>query len=223
MSSGSGRARRERLAAARLYLVIEATIEGRPALDVVERALEGGVDVVQLRDKELGDADVLAAAERFGRLCREHGALLVVNDRPDLALAAEADGVHVGQDDAPPAEAREMVGPDRLVGLSTHSAAQLQAAAGEPVDYVAVGPVYATTTKPTYVPVGLELVTHAAGRTTRPWFAIGGIDVERAPAVRAAGAERIVVVRAIRDAADPRAAASALRAALEEPSGVATG
>ena len=215
--------RLERLAAARLYLVIDATVGSRPALPVVEAALRGGVDVVQLRDKDGVDEAILDAAEQFGRVCREHGALFVVNDRPDLALAARADGVHIGQDDVAPAEARAVVGPDRLVGLSTHSPAQFDAAANEPVDYVAVGPVYATTTKPDYAPVGLELVRHAAERQTRPWFAIGGIDVARAPEVRAAGADRIVVVRAIRDAADPQAAAAALRAAVEDPAGVRAG
>ena len=215
--------RLERLAAARLYLVIESTLGDRPTLPVVEAALRGGVDLVQLRDKDGADEAILDAAERFGRVCREHGALFVVNDRPDLALAAGADGVHVGQDDVAPAEARAVVGPDRLVGLSTHSPAQFDAVADEPVDYVAVGPVYATTTKPDYAPVGLALVRHAAERQTRPWFAIGGIDLARATEVGTAGAERIVVVRAIRDAADPRAAAAALRAAVEEPAGVRAG
>jgi thiamine-phosphate pyrophosphorylase len=215
--------RLSRLAEARLYLVIEAAVGGRPALPIVEAALRGGVDIVQLRDKAGTDEAILEAAEGFGRLCREHGALFVVNDRPDLAAAAGADGVHVGRDDVAPAAARSVVGPERLVGLSTHSPAQLEAAAGEPVDYVAVGPVYATATKPGYVPVGLELVRHAAEHAAHPWFAIGGIDAARTPEVRAAGAERIVVVRAIRDAEDPRSAAAALRAAIEEPARVRAG
>ncbi|MGZ4353085.1 MAG: thiamine phosphate synthase, partial [Gaiellaceae bacterium] len=122
----------------------------------VEAALAGGVDVVQLRDKDASDDELVEAGRRFRRLTREAGALLVVNDRPDLAVACDADGVHVGQDDLPVAEARAVVGPKRLVGLSTHSPEQIRAARG--VDYLGVGPVFATPTKPGREPVGLELV-----------------------------------------------------------------
>jgi thiamine-phosphate pyrophosphorylase len=198
--------RRERLAAARLYLVADAS--AAPWLDA---ALRGGVDIVQLREKDASDEALLAAAERFRRACGEHGALFILNDRPDLVAAAGADGVHIGQDDVPVAEARRLVGDDRLVGLSTHSPAQVDVAAG--VDYIGVGPVHATPTKPGRPAVGLDLVRYAAANAGVPFFAIGGIDATNVDAVRAAGAERIAVVRAISQAHDPEAAAEALLAA----------
>ena len=198
--------------AARLYLVSESRVGGRPVEPLVAAALAGGVDIVQLRDKEAGDRVLVAAARRLRALCDEHGALLIVNDRPDLARACRADGVHVGQDDAPVADVRRVVGEELLVGLSTHSPDQIAAAAE--TDYIGVGPVYATPTKPGRTPVGLELVAHAASEAAQPFFAIGGIDAERAPEVAAAGGERVAVVRAIRDAADPGAAARRIRAAL---------
>lgn len=212
--------RRARLESARLYLVIEAVAGGRPTTELVAAALAGGVDVVQLRDKQAPDDEIVRAARVLGGRCEEHGALFIVNDRPDLAVAAGADGVHVGQGDADPAAAREVVGDELLVGLSTHTPDQVDAAERSAADYLAVGPVYATATKPKYEPVGLELVRQAAERTGKPFFAIGGIDAERAEIVAAAGARRIAVVRAIRDAADPEAAARELRAALD---GEATG
>jgi thiamine-phosphate pyrophosphorylase len=199
--------RRDRLARARLYLVCDRRPEA-----FLRAALGGGVDIVQLRDKEASDEQVLEAAKVFRRVADEHGALFVVNDRPDLAVAADADGVHVGQDDTPGSEARAAVGADRLVGLSTHSADQIAAARG--VDYVAVGPVYATPTKPGRPAVGLELIRHAAAHAPDPWFAIGGIDRQTVAAVAAAGARRAVVVRAITEAEDPGAVAGALREAL---------
>jgi thiamine-phosphate pyrophosphorylase len=208
-------ARRERLARSRLYFVTDL----RPGLDsLLAAALEGGVDMVQLRDKEAGDAELLAAAPLFRRRCDEHGALFWLNDRPDLALRCEADGVHVGQDDDPPEQVRERVGEEVLIGLSTHTPAQLDAALGEPVDQLSVGPVYATPTKEGRPAAGLPYVAYAAANATgRPWFAIGGIDTDTLGEVTAAGAERIVVVRAIRDAPDPAAAAAELRARLESP------
>ena len=204
-----------RLAEARLYFVTDASI-GEHAL---REALAGGVDVLQLREKDSSDDEVLAAAATFRALCDEHGALFILNDRPDLAVAAGADGVHVGQEDAAVAEVREQVG-DRLIGLSTHSREQLASGLETDADYVCVGPVYATPTKPDYPAVGLELVRHAAATVTRPWFAIGGIEGATVNEVAATGASRIAVVRAIRDAPDPRAAAAGLRLALEEVAGV---
>jgi thiamine-phosphate pyrophosphorylase len=205
--------RRERLRRARLYLVVEAA-----GVEAARAALAGGVDMVQLRDKEAGDDGLLRAASAFRRACDDHGALFWLNDRPDLALEAAADGVHIGQDDMPVDEARSLVGPDFLIGLSTHSPEQFDAALGSDADQLSVGPVYETPTKEGRPATGLEYVRHAASRgpATPPWFAIGGIDLDNVRDVLAAGAERIVVVRAIRDAADPRAAASALRAALDE-------
>jgi thiamine-phosphate pyrophosphorylase len=204
---------RERLSAARLYLVCDA----RPRA-FLDAALRGGVDVIQLRDKTLaGDAELVAAARAFRAAADGAGALFVLNDRPDLVEACGADGVHVGQDDATPAQARAAIGPDRIIGRSTHAPDQLAEADADPdVDYLAVGPVHATPTKPGRPAAGLAYVEHAArvGPST-PWFAIGGIDPSTAPAVLAAGARRIVVVRAIAEAADPEAAARELTRALE--------
>ncbi len=207
--------RRERLARSRLYFVTDV----RPDLDsLLSAALEGGVDMVQLRDKAAGDEDLVAAARVFRRRCDEHDALFWLNDRPDLALRCEADGVHVGQDDDKPERVRAQVGDELLIGLSTHSPAQLDAALHEPVDQWSVGPVYATPTKVGRPAAGLSYVTYAAEHAAdRPWFAIGGIDPGTVGEVTAAGAERIVVVRAIRDAADPAAAAAELRARLDPP------
>jgi thiamine-phosphate pyrophosphorylase len=199
--------RRERLRRACLYLICDDRSDA-----VLDGALRGGVDIVQLRMKDAGAEAVLAAAERFARLCARHGALFVINDRPDLAAQADADGVHLGQDDIPVAQARQMVGPDRLVGLSTHSPAQIDAAVGAGVDYIGVGPVYPTPTKPGRPAVGLDLVGYAARHAPLPFFAIGGIDEANVDAVRAAGAKRIAVVRALTQAEDPeRAAARLLR------------
>ena len=207
--------RRERLASARLYFVTDV----RPRLEeLLAAALAGGVDMVQLRDKEAGDDELVRAAAPFRRLCDEHGALFWLNDRPDLVEACGADGVHVGQDDMPAADVRERVGDDVLVGLSTHSPEQLDAALASGVaDQLSVGPVWETPTKAGRPAAGLPYVRHAAELAgDRPWFAIGGIDLGNVRAVTQAGASRIVVVRAIRDAHDPAAAASELRAALEE-------
>jgi thiamine-phosphate pyrophosphorylase len=201
----------DRLRAARVYLVLEAEAAAR----VVEPALRGGVDVVQLREKDAGDEEIVRAGRELRALCAGHGALFMVNDRPDLAVACDADGVHVGQDDLPVEEARAIVGRDRIVGTSTHSPAQVDAAEAADVDYYAVGPVFETPTKQGRPAVGWDPIAYAAGRATKPWFAIGGMDAETARAAGAAGAERVVVVRAIRDADDPEAAARAVREALD--------
>jgi thiamine-phosphate pyrophosphorylase len=199
-----------RLAIARLYLVLDAA-----HAFVLDAALRGGVDVVQLRDKELPDDELVRAAEPFRRACAEHGALFVLNDRPDLVVPCGADGVHVGQRDVSVAEARALVGDERLVGLSIETEAQLGAIGG--ADYLGVGAVFATPTKTDAEAAGLALVRAAAARVTIPWFAIGGIDLATVGDVVAAGAPGVAVVRAIRDADDPEAAAHALRAALGEP------
>jgi thiamine-phosphate pyrophosphorylase len=201
---------RARLATARLYLVLDAA-----HAFVLDAALRGGVDVVQLRDKELPDDELVRAAEPFRRACDVHGALFVLNDRPDLVVACGADGVHVGQRDVSVAEARALVGDERLVGLSIETEAQLGAIGG--ADYLGVGAVFATPTKTDAEAAGLALVRAAAARVTIPWFAIGGIDLATVGDVVAAGAPGVAVVRAIRDADDPEAAAHALRAALGEP------
>jgi len=218
MTTALGDRRRARLAAARLYLVCGADGDGRGDLRAfLDAVLRGGADVVQLREKDpsASDAAILAAARVFREACDAHGALFVLNDRPDLAAAARADGVHVGQDDMPVAQARALVGADVLLGRSTHTPQQVEDAAVADVDYFAVGPVHATPTKPGRPAVGLELVRHAASAPRPvPWFAIGGIDASNVGAVVAAGASRIVVVRALTEAADPEATARALRAVV---------
>lgn len=203
---------RERLEAARLYFVVEAAASDR----LLHDALAGGVDVLQLRDHEAHDDVLLDAAERFRAATDDHDALFVVNDRPDLALAAGADGVHVGQDDLTVADVRRVVGPEMVIGLSTHSPDQLAAGLASDADYLSVGPVWETPTKQGRPAAGIDYVRHAAATAGgKPWFAIGGIDSSSIGDVAAAGATRVVVVRAIRDARDPRAAAAALRSALE--------
>ena len=201
------------LANARLYFVSGASPGGRPLADVLAPALAGGVDVFQLREKDAPDDQVLAAAQVARALCHDAGVPFVLNDRPDLVGPAGADGVHVGQDDTPVAEARAVVGDERIVGLSTHSTEQADAARG--VDYFAVGPVHATPTKEGRPAIGLDPVRHAARTASVPWFAIGGIDAETLPAVLDAGARRVVVVRAIAEADDPGAAARGLREMLD--------
>jgi len=200
------------LDAARLYFIC-----GIDRLDTVGPALRGGVDIFQLRDKHAGDDELLRAAAVARRLCSEHGALFIVNDRPDLAVAAGADGVHIGQDDMTIADARAIVGPDLLVGRSTHTPAQIDASAG--ADYIGVGPVHATPTKLGRPAVGLELVSYAVAHGRVPFFPIGGIDAANLADVVGVGATRAAVVRAISEAADPEAAARALRAALAVPVG----
>jgi thiamine-phosphate pyrophosphorylase len=212
-----GHARRELLKAARLYLVVEAQPPERNAEQLLRAALAGGVDMIQLRDKEADDESLLRAAALFRAICDEHGALFWVNDRPDLALEARADGVHVGQEDLPLEQVREAVGRELLIGLSTHSERELEVALVSDADELSVGPVYETPTKAGRPATGLALIEYAAQHVRgRPWFAIGGIDLGNVRDVVAAGAQRLVVVRAIRDADDPRAAAAALRRALEE-------
>jgi len=201
----------QRLRQARLYLVCDERSDA-----FLAAALRGGVDIVQLRIKEGDDDDrIVAVARRYAPLCQAAGALLILNDRPDLVEAAGADGVHVGQDDVLSGRARELVGPQRLVGLSTHSPAQIEAVLGTEVDYIGVGPVHATPTKPGRPAVGLELVRYAASHATVPFFAIGGIDPGNAAAVAAAGGRRIAVVRALTESADPEPVAQALRAGLQ--------
>ncbi|MFZ0089186.1 MAG: thiamine phosphate synthase [Solirubrobacteraceae bacterium] len=210
---------REILRRARLYLVCDDLGDR-----FLAQALGGGVDVVQLRCKHAADAALVASARRYAAVCAAHGVPLILNDRPDLVATAGADGVHVGQDDVPAAEARRAVGPDRLVGLSTHTSAQVDAAGHDrAVDYIGVGPVHATPTKPGRPAVGLDLVRYAASHAAMPFFAIGGIAADNVAAVRGAGAQRIAVVRALTAADDPERAARMLRAALETEQGSGAG
>jgi thiamine-phosphate pyrophosphorylase len=215
--------RRERLRTARLYLCCEARPNGADPEPLLSAALRGGVDIVQLREKSLPRREIERAARTFRRLCDTHGALFMVNDDPDLARACDADGVHVGQDDIAAGEARAELGPDAIVGLSTHSEEQIAASADLPVDHISVGPIWETPTKEGRHAVGLELIEHAAEHASHPFFAIGGIDGANASRVIEAGARRLCVVRAIRDAVDPAAAAEELRHAFAPLGKVAPG
>ena len=210
----------ERLDRARLYFVCDGRPHGGDPDALLEAALRGGADLIQLREKAPRCAEeIVALAEPFRRAADRHNAMFILNDWPELVGQCGADGVHVGQDDAPVAEARAIAGYEALVGLSTHSPAEIDAAratagAARP-DQISVGPVWETPTKEGRPATGLALIEHAAAADpTMPWFAIGGIDASNVAEVVAAGARRLVVVRAIRDAPDPEAAARELRAAL---------
>jgi thiamine-phosphate pyrophosphorylase len=207
---------RERLAAARLYLCVGARKAEGDLAGFLDAVLGAGVDIVQLREKGLEAREELELLEVFADACRRHGRLLAVNDRADIALAAGADVLHLGQDDLPVPVARRILGDGPLIGRSSHDPAQSDEAAAEPgVDYFCVGPVWATPTKPGRPGTGLALISQvAAWKPERPWFAIGGISLENLDEVLAAGATRVVVVRAITEAADPAAATRAFAARL---------
>ena len=207
--------RRSRLAAARLYLVCGANPDGRELPTLLRGAIAGGVDIVQLREKQLPDEELASVANAARVLCETLDAMLIVNDRPWVAREARADGVHVGQDDIPPAEVRELVGPEMLIGLSTHSPEQIDAVDASVVDYIGVGPIHATPTKPGRPAVGLELIGYAAAHAKVPFFAIGGLDAGNLAQALDAGATRACVLRAIAAAEDPEQAARALRDLLE--------
>jgi thiamine-phosphate pyrophosphorylase len=217
---------RSRLASARLYLCTDARRERGDLAEFAEAVLAGGVDIIQLRDKgsrgeqrfgPLEAGGELAALEILAEAARRHGALVAVNDRADIARAAGADVLHLGQDDLPLEVAREIVGPDTVIGRSTHETGQAANALMEDVDYFCVGPCWPTPTKPGRPAPGLDLVREVVSlNSDKPWFAIGGIDEHRLPEVLEAGARRIVVVRAITEAADPGAAAQRLSAALAD-------
>jgi thiamine-phosphate pyrophosphorylase len=210
--------RRKRLAAARLYLVCDATPGGRPLSEVLSPAIAGGVDIVQLRMKSASDEELLDRALQAQTLCARHGALFIVNDRPAVAREACADGVHVGQDDMPVTEVRELVGQDMLIGLSTHAPTEIDAVTGPvagAVDYIGVGPVHATPTKPGRPAVGVRLVRYAAANAKVPFFAIGGLHAGNVGEVLAAGVTRVCVLRAIAQAANPERAARELIELIE--------
>ncbi len=208
---GAQRGRRTCLADARLYLCMDGRRERGDLAEFLDAVLPAGVDIVQLREKGLEAREELALLEVFADACRRHGRLLAVNDRADVALAACADILHLGQGDLPADFARRVVGAGPLIGLSSHDPAQADAAAGDAgIDYFCAGPVWATPTKPGRPAAGLGLIAHvAARRPARPWFAIGGISLHNLDEVLAAGASRVVVVRAITGADDPGAAAAA--------------
>jgi thiamine-phosphate pyrophosphorylase len=221
VSGTDGTQIRQRLADARLYLCTDARTHRGDLAEFVDAALAGGVDIVQLRDKThdrepLEARQELAALEIIAEACARHGALFAVNDRADIAVAARADILHLGQDDLPVPVARRIVGDAMAIGRSTHAEHEADAAATQTgVDYFCVGPCWPTPTKPGRPAPGLALVEHTARLgTERPWFAIGGIDSGRLDSVLAAGATRVVVVRAITEAPDPTAAAAGLKSRL---------
>lgn len=214
-----GAERRARLERARLYLVCGAEPAGGSLPDVLREAAAGGVDIFQLRDKHLAEDELAGVANAARALCERLGVLLIVNDRPHVARDAGADGVHVGQDDIAPAEARALVGAEMLVGLSTHTPGEIDAVDPALVDYIGVGPVHETPTKEGRPAVGLDLVRYAAANSPVPFFAIGGLDQANIGAAIDAGATRACVLRAIAAASDPRAAAAALRERLDAAAG----
>ncbi len=215
MTTRDGAWRRRRLRAARLYLCVGRRPPRGDLATLLDAALPAGVDVVQLRDKEAGRADLEQACTLFRAAALRHDALFICNDDPGLAAAVDADGVHVGQDDPTPAEARAVVGQERIVGRSTHSPTQTDRALTEDCDYFTIGPVHATPTKQGRPGIGFEPVRHAAAVAgDTPWFVSGGMDTDAAPAVLAAGARGLVVVRAITEADDPARAVHDLAALL---------
>ena len=211
------RRRADAFAAIRLYLVAgRRDTGGRPLADVVRAAVRGGAGVFQLRDKELDTRKLVALAAELREVTREAGALFLVNDRADVAAAVDADGVHLGQDDLPVEAARRLLGPQKLIGISTHSVEQAREAWQRGADYIGVGPVFPTATKPEALARGLSLVSQVAREVPIPFVAIGGIDLSTIGDVLQAGARRVAVVRAVAGAPDVARAAAALCAAIND-------
>jgi thiamine-phosphate pyrophosphorylase len=202
--------RSARFAKVRLYVLVTSSMCRRDWLETAAEAIEGGAGCIQLREKDLDDGELLARARRLSALCHERGALFMLNDRPDIAVLSDADGVHLGQADLPAADARGILGPDRLIGLSTHTAEQLGVALGLMPDYVAVGPMFASTTKPQEHVPGPSLLTLAESATSIPIVPIGGITIDNAGILRQAGARRLCVCSAVIDSDNPQSAARAL-------------
>jgi thiamine-phosphate pyrophosphorylase len=198
---------------ARLYLVSPARLAAGDLASLIPGLAEAGVDVVQLREKQMEAGDLLREGGPIRDACRAAGIPFIVNDRPDVALALEADGVHLGQNDLPVDVARRIL-PRAVIGRSTHARVEIDAALTEPIDYIGVGPVHETPTKAGRPGTGLELVRYAAETITLPWFVTGGMSPETLPETLEAGARRIVVVRAIVDAPDPIAATERLKGML---------
>lgn len=204
---------RDRLKEARLYLLCEDIDEQR-----LDAALRGGVDMVELLERDgLPDAEMLARAQRIRPVCDRHGALLILNNRAALLEGAHADGVHIDKPDVDPQRARELIGPDHLLGISARSPAEVDAVQPLPIDYFSVGPVHATPTRPNAPAAGHALVTYASRHSKLPFFAVGGVEPHNTGAIAAAGASRIAVVRAITEAKDPELSAKVLRAEITSP------
>lgn len=199
--------RYQQLIQAKTYLVT-ASVPNLP--EVVESALKGGIAIVQYREKTANDRERLSLAQQIRQRCHRYGALFIVNDRVDIAVAAEADGVHLGQQDLPMEAARRVLGSDKLIGRSTTNAHELQLAIEEGADYIGVGPVHATPTKPGKAAAGYEYVRYAAQHAPMPWFAIGGLNLENLKPTLTAGAHRVAVVRALMEADNPEAVARSL-------------
>lgn len=210
-----GEDRRMRLRDARLYLCTDSRREQGDLEEFLDEVLRAGVDIVQLREKGLEARDEIELAETFGAMTRKHGALFSINDRADIAWIARPDVLHLGQNDLPVPDARWLLGRGVLIGRSTHDEDQAEDAMADPaVDYFCVGPTWETPTKPGRPAAGLDLLRYVAGRTPKPWFAIGGINLDNLDEVLAAGARRVVVVRAITEADDPAAATAAFTTRL---------
>lgn len=198
-----------------LYVIVDrAVLQGRDPVAVAEGAVRGGADAIQWRDKLSSDGEFLETARRLRELTRRSGAVFIVNDRLDAALLSRADGVHLGHEDIPVRQARELAGPSLLIGRSTHSLSEAKAAENDGADYIGVGPVFKTPTKPDYPVVGTELIRQVKEGVSIPWVAIGGIDLQTLPLVLSAGATRIAVVRAVAGARDPEEAARTLKALI---------
>ncbi|MGQ9648562.1 MAG: thiamine phosphate synthase [Phycisphaerae bacterium] len=202
--------RSARFAKVRLYVLVTASMCRRDWLETAAEAIEGGADCIQLREKDLHDGELLSRARQLAALCRERGVMFIVNDRPDVALLSDADGVHLGQTDMPAPDARRILGPDRLIGLSTHTPEQFRAALRLTPDYIAVGPMFASTTKPQQQVPGPSLLALAESEASVPVVPVGGISIDNASILRQAGAKRLCVCSAIIGSADPRTAARAL-------------
>lgn len=194
-----------------LYCLTTIPREGRTYLDMVEAACRGGADAIQFREKAIPTRELVREAKDLKAVCDKYGALFFVNDRADVAFAADADGVHLGQDDLPVRAAREILGHDKIIGVSCHSTAQALIAQEEGADYVSCGPLFATPTKPTYKPVTLDLIAQYRKVVRLPFVAIGGVDEETVEAVIRAGADRVAVVRAVCGSDDPESAARRLK------------
>lgn len=207
-----GHQRFQQLQQAQLYLV---TAPADNVYTVVESALQGGLQIVQYREKTGNDCDRLIVAQQLKTLCQKYGALFLINDRVDLAIAVDADGVHLGQQDLPIAVARNLLGSDRLIGRSTTNPDEMAKALSEGADYIGVGPVYATPTKPGKPAAGLEYVRYAAAHSPVPYFAIGGINAQNLDEVMAAGGDRVAIVRALMHADDPAATSRSLLKRLQ--------
>jgi thiamine-phosphate pyrophosphorylase len=217
LPGGAGAGGRARLARAAVYLVATSSVALRPLDEAVGRALEAGCDIVQLREKDISDRDALPLARRLRELTARAGALFIVNDRPDLALLARADGVHLGQEDLAVGEARELLGDGLILGVSTHSPDQALAAERQGADYIGIGPAFGTSTKEhPGPPLGPDGVGRALELVSLPAFAIGGITPERLPALVARGCRRVAISSAVLTAQDPGAAVRALRAGLTD-------